>query len=134
MAREILFRGKGVYTDKWVKGSFLDNPDKLHGLIKQYRHGSNAATHYGSLHHVRRETVGQFTGLLDKNGKRVFEGDIVRYEQKAAHFSRIGKVYFADETGLDWRLDILEPLSRWHGYGKTVEVLGNIHDNAELLK
>jgi uncharacterized phage protein (TIGR01671 family) len=73
----------------------------------------------------------QFTGLLDKNGKEVYAGDVVRYTYASTPPEvRVGPVEWSDEY-LGWRFAelLIEPTPQ-----KTMEVIGNIHENPELLK
>ena len=119
--REILFRGK---TDKgeWTEGD----------LFQVFEDGF--FIHDGRCHSVRviPETIGQYTGLTDKNGKKIFEGDIVNFKTAAYHFkncrikyqSCYGKYCAIDNEGYEY------PMDKIFEY----EIIGNIHDNPELLK
>jgi uncharacterized phage protein (TIGR01671 family) len=135
--REILFRGK-------VRGNYND----YHSVIKDkgWLYGDLHQTGYERIYidgdewrlRVEPETVGQFTGLLDKNGNKIFEGDIVRfYEvlgQRGLQKPKKGFVsyqngayiirYKENQKDRDWPLNMA-----WH-----IEIIGNIHDNGDLYK
>ena len=141
--RDILFRGqtrrKGEYIvnmagDKceshWVYGGiFPQNKDGDFAIIYQQEPEIRKFTVYA-------ETVGQYTGLTDKNGVRIFEGDIVHCVSKLDSADRV--VIF--ECG-QFRMILAE---KYHEYQTNVgyydincfakEVIGNIHDNPEILK
>lgn len=70
MNREIKFKGKRIDNDKWMVGDLNHLVD---GMYISNDHGSNMARVYP-------DTVGQFTGCIDKNGKEIYEGDILRYD------------------------------------------------------
>lgn len=141
--REILFRGK-MDNGEWVYGSFcMDALEQFNGLcgidgfIRLYDKGKGKMQTY----EVDRETVGQYTGLMDKNGKRIFEGDIVAqnwYDYDEPRDDSFGKVVFCEYdcsfSVMDVNKDGFMPLGRCGSYHWEVEVIGNIHDNPELLK
>ena len=125
--REILFRGKRKDNGEWVKGSFWDEiPNELGGIAQ-----------YGScvFHHIDLETVGQFTGFTDKNGAKVFDGDVVKVLQGKDK----GVAYVGFENGsfmLYPRTGNIYERTLWaYWYNDwDVEIIGNIHDNPELLE
>jgi uncharacterized phage protein (TIGR01671 family) len=131
--REILFRGKCVDNGEWVYGD-LQQMETMYILSKE----KQTPPHIGCFwkpNMVIPETVGQFTGLTDKNGKKIFEGDVVRETFLATDV--IGDIRYIDgcfdfvfkRDGREVR-DYLKCLTCNH----CVEIIGNIHDNPELLE
>lgn len=147
--REILFRGKLVDTGEWVYGSFcMDALEQFNGLcgidgfIRLYDKLKGKMQSY----EVDRETVGQYTGLEDKNGKRIFEGDIVKGLNCTGVWT--GYVIWIDKIsgfGLKWihrdaptsfeNCPMIRFLTSQCGRpGEYLaEIIGNIHDNPELM-
>ena len=137
--REILFRGKRKDNGEWVEGN-LFVPDKVTRLEAptEILVGTNVVR---ISYEVDPETVGEYTGLTDKNGKRIFEGDIVRHHNNYpdSEIEEKGVVFWCEKY-CGWRRS-----SNWafhHGAVDTYrlspdclyEVIGNIHDNPELLE
>ena len=117
MKREILFRGKKLYDGSWEYG-FLSWSDTPRG--RSYFVNNNI---------VEPETVGQFTGMTDKTGKKIFEGDIIKWIDSDGN-NRIDKVLFSNGG-----FHLCNIYYNIGGYkGNSLEVIGNIHDNKELLK
>lgn len=140
--REILFRGKtypkkdgSAFDDTWVFGNLIQNGDKFYIHPKAnsfYLNGELSG--FLVLHKVIPETVGQFTGLTDKKGKKIFEGDIVKTDK----FSEPNKQYIIK---YDLLFGAFIGHDRYNSYFVTFdgdsdefEVIGNIHDNPELMK
>ena len=127
--RTIKFRGKCVHNSKyageWVTGGYVppeaDCKKQDEGLIIKY-HGFESTT----IYHVNPITVGQFTGLIDKNGKEIYEGDILALEGESmkleVRFVR-GVFAFLWDGDLDEEFPCNAPTQEW------AEVIGNIHDN-----
>ena len=120
--REILFRGKDI-KGNWHIGLLAN--------IGNAWYISNKAG-VSTAFEVIPETVGQYTGLTDKNGKKIFEGDIVNFKTTAYHFKNCRIKYQScyarycaiDNKGYEY------PMDKAFEY----EVISNIHDNPELLK
>jgi uncharacterized phage protein (TIGR01671 family) len=129
MTREYLFRGKRTDNGEWVVGYFVGDM-----IIDGLAH-DEGDDWYESGHGILVDpaTVGQYTGLADKNGVKVFEGDVVarNLRNRNANYSAIGVVGF-----VDGRFDIIQCRGiggRMNLHGDCVDVVGNIHDNPELL-
>jgi uncharacterized phage protein (TIGR01671 family) len=134
--REILFRGKDI-KGNWHIG--------LLAHIENDWYISNKAG-VSTAFEVIPETVGQYTGLTDKSGKKIFDGDIIKtqpFRDKACSLhsktkQHIGVIkYRADKQGAEWYVDIDNCGKYTHcTYSEFFgcEVIGNLHDNPELLK
>lgn len=134
--REILFRAKLLFNRKWVYGSFVREFDGYPQIISDED---------GGMYEVVPETVGQYTGLLDKNGRKIFEGDILHIAKIA---DGLGGYYHPPidcpvnvmvkwdlcewtwETLCENKLYISFP-DAWCHY--ECEIIGNIYDNPELI-
>ncbi len=158
--REILFRAKTEpNTKSSMTGKIIKNPKWIYGYIDLgYMHDCKTALigdeKGNNVYKCQYETIGQYTGLTDKNGTKIFEGDIVKCsdvddcyytEEKTEFFGVIkfeaGVFGIATKEKLQIALDnwcendnfvSLWELE-WNEYIGNVEVIGNIHDNPELL-
>lgn len=122
--REILFRGKRTDTGEWVFGDLLRGGIDYITAIRT-RCGENSY----EVVSVDPKTVGEFTGLYDKNLERVFEGDIIKET-----FEEIGTQY-AEISWSKYGYLKISPFGNWlFADIKDCEKVGNIHDNPELLE
>ena len=135
--REVLVHGKRADNGEWIEGDLLQ--------IKYYNKPIIECkimpqTPVSSAYPVLSETIGQFTGLTDKNGVRIFEGDICRF--KRFNDVQVGKIIFNETTASF----VMKYQSIVGAYGEKathkmllsvcddIEIIGNIHDNPELLE
>ena len=131
MIREILFRGKQIKDGKWIEGYYCPKPYSHFPCeptifpfetINKDWHGER----------VDPETVCQFTGLYDKNGRKIFEGDIVKYGDT------IHRVVFEQRNGTAYFGIVISDIETWlfgnECPASLVDIVGNIYDNPELLK
>ena len=127
--REIIFRGK--HGNKWVYGNYVttrDNSPPDNDVTIHFIHKNDTA------YVVDPETIGQYIGLEDKNGKKIFEGDIVASE------SWKGGYNYAPVHYGEWNCSCCDGVYGWSFYPEDIrnpefyEVAGNIHDNPELLE
>ena len=119
MSREILFRGKRQYNGEWIYGDLQHNGKN----IPKWVEGEE----------IIPETVGQFTGLTDKNGTMIFEGDIVKVKTEYVDET----VYLVAYRDCGFKL-IYRPsngvVNLTNNKSRYIEVIGNIHDNPELME
>lgn len=124
--REIMFRGWNKKNKRWLYGYYCVNrgehfiaPDEFVNPLASYED-----------YVVEADTVGQFTGIKDKKGKKIFEGDIlvisqllavVLWNEELATFAL--QFQFEDKVGL-------KPLGGW----QTMKIIGSVHENQELIK
>ena len=131
MSREIKFRGKRKDSGKWVYGWFV----KV-GVSYILPFNKTLATDFIE---VIPETVGQFTGLCDKNDKEIYEGDIITHTETSPHGGWWdGIVSWQSEGSMGW---CVEPLPKDKGRGRygmnycfVLEIIGNTHESPKLLE
>ena len=140
--REILFRAKGKGSGKWLYGYYarLSDAIGLKDVLYAPAKNPNESNHtYG----IDPATVGQYTGLKDNNGKKIYEGDIIKSKQDGL----IGVIRFGEyqttnsENGechlgfsIKWYGKYSDLLRKDLGWWINLKIIGNIYDNPELLK
>lgn len=148
--REIKFRGKRVDNSKWIYGYYLPwhavtdliGNEPYAQIFEEYKkNGKYIAKGWAK---VLFNSVSEYTGLTDKNGVEIYEGDIVctRFPEECENAGRIchiGDIQFRDGMfGIEWtqwKNDTFWGLRRLdEDFHKEIEVIGNIYDNPELLK
>ena len=136
--REILFRGKRIDNGEWIYGYYVYSKSEDECFILP-QEGFNTKVYH--------DTVGQYTGLTDKNGNKIFEGDIVRINESISKSKRMGVVIY-DETKGQTCIDVGDGCKKYSFERKiiikdgkctienslTFEIIGNIYDNPELTK
>lgn len=158
MNREILFKGfhpcengkdKVFINDEWISGEWIEGnrlydeiTDKHYivpfGNINESQKVGQEGCCYCVGFEVIPETVGQYTGLTDKNGKKIFEGDILKFtndEGDSSLYSVQWSDFFAgwvmQRVEMTFEAELMDCWNDWRNY---CEVIGNIHANSELLE
>ena len=149
--RRVLFRGKSKYNNKWIYGALIRlgkesfSDSDRYGIIDKGVPTGKSVCYNFQVDEIIPTTIGEFTGLTDKNNNRIFEGDIIKL-----YNDELRKVFFNEET-LQWEMCFVnvkpcevnhlintQPLADItieiaYGYPCSTEVVGNILDNPELL-
>ena len=150
--RAIKFRGKRLDNGEWVYGSLCNYLFEGMKKTEPCIHIGNLGYIKNAFYQVAPDTVGQFTGLLDKNGKEIYEGDVLNgttnkwvMEDKPEPHDFVGYVRWESQCdiGMEWVLTTMDstgsdPLNVYvHCVAidySTGVIIGNIHDNPELLR
>lgn len=128
--REILFRGKRTDNDEWVKGFYCVFNKKKHLIYTGYAE-AGCGNYYPDAFEIDPSTVGQYTGLTDKYGEKIFEDDIVllKGEEELYQVDFADGCFFFIRNGVRFTIDFFNEY-----YDHDIEAIGNVYDNPELLK
>lgn len=155
---EVLCKGKVIGEDKWVQGYYVCLNSKIHRIYTGYAE-NDIGSYYPDFYIVDPKTVGQYTGLTDKNGVKIFEGDIFRFNDEfwSSYYTSCGTEYdscdvenygvvgfdkeFARFDFVQYKFDENSVEADLHEnyniefaeFVSNLEIIGNIHDNSELL-
>lgn len=136
--RTIKFRGK-TKQGEWVTGYYVGKSslNEVAILPPQNVNYDIGYINDSECYYCIADTIGQFTGLYDKNGKEIYEGDILRFGNSPSRVCEVKwneritafciRFYFECNLGV-------RPLGEWVICERSVAIIGNIHDNPELLK
>ena len=133
--RKILFRGKSIITNEWVYGGIVHQTDFYGDIVDRYYIVDGTDTRdydIGYSERVIPETVGQYTGVTDKNGTKIFDGDVIQVDE--IEDQNFVVAWNNDDAGFELADDgIYLPLFGTVSV-QNIKVVGNIHDNPELLE
>lgn len=156
MDREILFRGKRTDNGEWVEGYYTKQCD-CYGAAHMILHCAQDPDDDNRAYYINPETVGQYTGLTDKNGKKIFEGDILECNGNSKDLVKVVFGEFdvveadtlrAIDTVIGWHYEVIPtdalskcepfsismPLADFYIVSYDMQIIGNIYDNPELLE
>lgn len=143
--RDILFKAKRISDGQWVEGYLY----KQVGVKDRIYFAIEVIDNTVKAYEVDESTICQYTGLTDKNGNKIWENDVVRYQFDTDDCifpnkdtkKRVGKIFFSDfrasfsvAMGRNGNKAINNDLFKYVQNGNRVEVIGNIFDNPELLE
>ena len=120
MNRDIKFRGKRIDNGEWIYGWLVIQSDNTAYISEHYKRGEWVE--------VDPKTVGQYTGMSDKNGKGIFEGDIIK---SARGYNAVAE-WVDDGRFLGFTIE-RERKIMYIGQESAVEIIGNVYENADLL-
>lgn len=132
--REILFKAKRLDNGEWITGYYA----LMHGY-----HYIMPKDDYSIWYEVNQDTICQYTGLTDKNGNKIWENDVVKYEDAECDaegyhdnvFVNIGKVFISPQGVFFTNRQTVDMDDLWlSDHSVEAEVIGNIFDNPELME
>lgn len=133
MNREVEYRGKDKYGN-WAYGDLIQYSSGETSILNRFSRYGYEATEIINRSKVISGTVGQFTGLRDKNGRKIFEGDIIEKIYYSYHQPECGEIFKVIYEGLGFSFERVKGMSYHTPFTEELEIVGNIYDNPELLK
>jgi len=131
-----LFKAKRLDNGEWVEGDLIREQD-VFGNIKHRIYQIKGSGRF-QKYDVDAETISQYTGLTDKNGKKIWENDVVRYIDEIINKEKVDRICFNETHAAFTRLHKTEMGLQYlyinEGIANNCEVLGNIFDNPKLLR
>lgn len=127
--RDIIFRGQRIDSKEWVYGYYAN----CHGAdLEEHTTGHFIVEYPDKWHEIYTDTVGQYTGLCDRNGAKIFEGDIVQRNKKETFEIKWDRGGFCSsaKSSCTESGELFLPLIRI----EEMEVIGNVHENKKLLE
>lgn len=140
--REVLFRAKRLDNGEWIEGYYASKGKgtdlEKHFIVSStFGSNTNAYPFYFTDIEVDPKTVCQYTGLTDKNGRKIFEGDIVRYTDEVIGKGKADEIKYNETHAAFCRLHKSEMGLQYlfidEAIANTIEVIGNIFDNPDLI-
>lgn len=140
MDREIIFRGKSSVTNEWIYGSLVKVGNESHivGFDEVDLDGHHLSYCSDRPVFTKQGTIGQYTGLQDKNGKDIYEGDILGTDKRIIGWVKGGvrgycyDVVYINHPAGEKRWSLYGTIH--HDFNGKIKVIGNIYDNKELLE
>lgn len=132
MNREITFRGKELIHNKWIYGGLAEDKYENAVILPKNNWQKGGC--------VNKDTIGQFTGLYDKNGREIYEGDILLFRIDIFTSKPIAVVFHNGAFGYFYTGDFVSFVGNTNfkfcinGSDESFQIIGNIHDNPELIK
>ena len=132
--KEVLFRGQRIDNGEWVYGFYVETLDiknedflppfeKKKYIFTSWEESLLSNEDNGGIFEIKPESIGQFTGLLDKNGNEIFEGDLIQTEYTK------GSIHW-NEQYLEYYIQYELDSERFYlGFDREIEIIGNIHEN-----
>lgn len=135
--REIFFKGKRKDNGEWIEGAILQSDDCVF-IMTSFLRGAEDETLIVAAYEVIPETICQYTELTDKNGKKIWENDIIKTSQYGVDNGDGRNFASFDIFSISFSEGSFCLMNKWRRFNlrlnRDMEVIGNIFDNADLLE